>query len=77
MTKFLVTAVTASGSGETYTWGDTYEVDAPSQADAEANVLNRQPAEGGKPYTRIVRTWEREALKGGGFQWHLRRDGSA
>lgn len=77
MRFFKITAVTAGGGGHDHAWGDTYEVHADSQEEAEARVLALQPAEGTEPYARIVRTWERQVTQGGVPHWELLRNEDA
>ena len=63
MTTFRLTAVNEAGYGQTYHWGDTYEVEAGTYEEAEADVLGREgvapdpytPAP--QPYARIARAW--------------------
>jgi hypothetical protein len=57
MAVYRLTAVTAEGHGLTWTWGDTYEVEAESYAQAEAGVLGRAGADGETRYARIARAY--------------------
>lgn len=56
---YRLTAVTEDGFGTTFSWGDTYEVQAASYEEARADVLGRESSDGKKPYARITSAWRR------------------
>jgi hypothetical protein len=60
MPTFRLIAVKANGYGETYSWGDTYEIEAGNYLAAEADVLGREGAGGSRPYVKIVKAWMRD-----------------
>jgi len=64
VSTFRLIAVKADGYGETYSWGDTYEVEAENYLAAKADVLGREGTGGSQPYVKIVKGWMKD-----GWRW--------
>lgn len=60
MFTYRLIAVNADGYGETYFWGDTYEVEAPDYLTAKNDVLGRIGTDGKRSYAKILKGWAQD-----------------